>query len=506
MNALNYKSINEEIYESSGGNIILEEYVDPNIAIRVKYKVRRKFKCLLCNEYWFSSAKSVINNELKKCPYCNGTRYRHRDIVSILKGYGITYLEEEFKSVKLENKLQCNICKHIWSECLAGIKKIKIKCPNCNKVKRYKFEDVVAFLNQRNIEFVDEKYINSKYKHKLRCKVCNTEWLSAVGRILRNDSGCQRCSHNSHILSKEVIDKICEDKKVQMLSEYKGITTFCNFKCLTCGFVNSTNLHRIRISKHGCVKCSGNSKYTLEGAKQKCLDKNVEFVDNFYKDHAYRYNFKCNECNYEWQSTFKYVSRHGCQKCNGYNKRRSIEEIKKACKKYDVICLSDKIKKNGETYKFKCMKCEVEWEDTLSNFFNHNKCPNKKCRYVNLFGENLVRGIFERIFRKKFIKIKPDWLRNPKTGYKLELDGFNEELKLAFEYNGRQHYELVEGFKMTVERLEMQKYIDNFKVNKCSELGIKLIVIPQVNLYIKVTELEEYISKQLKLNNICNQI
>lgn len=34
------------------------------------------------------------------------------------------------------------------------------------------------------------------------------------------------------------------------------------------------------------------------------------------------------------------------------------------------------------------------------------------------------------------------WNINPKTGKKLELDGFSEDLKIAFEFQGKQHYEL----------------------------------------------------------------
>ena len=47
---------------------------------------------------------------------------------------------------------------------------------------------------------------------------------------------------------------------------------------------------------------------------------------------------------------------------------------------------------------------------------------------------------FEKIYNKKFAKCKPLWLKNQR-GSQLELDGYNDELKIAFEYQGRQHYE-----------------------------------------------------------------
>ena len=55
--------------------------------------------------------------------------------------------------------------------------------------------------------------------------------------------------------------------------------------------------------------------------------------------------------------------------------------------------------------------------------------------------EEQCRLIFQSIFkRKKFPKVRPTFLRNPKTNRCLELDGYNKKLKLAFEYDGYQHY------------------------------------------------------------------
>jgi hypothetical protein len=56
-------------------------------------------------------------------------------------------------------------------------------------------------------------------------------------------------------------------------------------------------------------------------------------------------------------------------------------------------------------------------------------------------GERIVRAIFEATFGGKFPKSKPQWLTS-KKGRKLELDGYNQEQQIAFEYQGPHHYSI----------------------------------------------------------------
>jgi len=93
-------------------------------------------------------------------------------------------------------------------------------------------------------------------------------------------------------------------------------------------------------------------------------------------------------------------------------------------------------------------------------------------------GERITRRVFEKLFNKPFVRVRPDFLKNPETGRNLELDGYNEELKIAFEYNGIQHYCFPNRFNKTKKEFEQQLRRDKFKMQKCNEHGIYLITIP----------------------------
>lgn len=78
-------------------------------------------------------------------------------------------------------------------------------------------------------------------------------------------------------------------------------------------------------------------------------------------------------------------------------------------------------------------------------------------------------------------------------GYQgLELDIYIPELKLAFEYNGIQHYEFKEFFHKTEEEFEAQQYRDRCKKKICKLKGITLIRI----------RYDEKLSEQLILSKL----
>lgn len=120
------------------------------------------------------------------------------------------------------------------------------------------------------------------------------------------------------------------------------------------------------------------------------------------------------------------------------------------------------------------------------------KTSNKKMSK----GEAECKRVLEQIFKKPFNNTRPDFLSNPVTGGKnLELDCYNEELKLAVEYNGIQHYKYSPYFHKNKDQLETQKYRDEMKRNLCRENNVTLIEVPY---NIKHENIENYLVEKLR--------
>ena len=120
-----------------------------------------------------------------------------------------------------------------------------------------------------------------------------------------------------------------------------------------------------------------------------------------------------------------------------------------------------------------------QWPVTAANLvFAGSWCP--ECLHK---GERIVRAIFEATFKGKFPKSKPCWLAAG-SGHRLELDGYNKQLEIAFEYQGPHHF----------TNTAVMKY-DALKREVCRKKGVQLIEVeaikrpfPSDNVLKKVTE------------------
>ena len=113
-------------------------------------------------------------------------------------------------------------------------------------------------------------------------------------------------------------------------------------------------------------------------------------------------------------------------------------------------------------------------------------------------GEIECRRVLEKIFNKPFNKARPNFLNNPVTGgnFNLELDCYNEELQIAVEYNGVQHYKYTPYFHKNNEAFFNQKYRDDMKRRMCKEQNIILIEVPYT---VKLENIERFIKDELRM-------
>ena len=168
-----------------------------------------------------------------------------------------------------------------------------------------------------------------------------------------------------------------------------------------------------------------------------------------------------------------------------------LKDLQKFAEAKGGKCLSKEYYTFHEKHEWQCCNGH-RWFASWCKIQHGKWCPYCcKQRYTN---EEKCRYILKYFTGKEF-KINRLILNNGQ-----ELDGYCNELNLAFEYNGSQHYKKHKFFHTNGQSLEQTQKRDQEKINKCKELNIKLIIIPHW-----ICEKQEeilFIKNELEKNNI----
>ena len=164
----------------------------------------------------------------------------------------------------------------------------------------------------------------------------------------------------------------------------------------------------------------------------------------------------------------------GCGKCSKENieTKRSDEtllKIRNYVKKLEGKCLSKEYVNNEKNLQFECKyghKFKESWSDVKNSL---RWCP--KCSKNRLIGESIARQIMEHALQFEFPSVYIKEMEG------LQLDGYNAKNKIAFEYQGYQHYTQTSYFHESDLQFKSQIVRDKEKKRLCKKNGITLIEI-----------------------------
>jgi len=109
-------------------------------------------------------------------------------------------------------------------------------------------------------------------------------------------------------------------------------------------------------------------------------------------------------------------------------------------------------------------------------------------------GEEICCQIMSKIYGVPFTNVRLSCLKNPESGCNLEIDCYNDELKIGVEYNGEQHYIFPNNFHRSRDDFIAQVRRDQYKVETCDKQGIYLITVPY---NVDNNKIEDYIKFHL---------
>ena len=354
---------------------------------------------------------------------------------------------------------------------------------------------------------LSDKYTNLSDKYQWICSVGH-KWSSKAQNVKSLGRWCRVCGRIKSDLSRrkyKIGDLIeyAENKGGKCLSEtYHGVDKIYLWRCAE-GHEWPTSFHKIKNSETWCPKCANirngeiRTKYSIDDLKTYAINKKGLCLSEKFINIKSVYEWQCSE-GHKWPATFDNIlnNKRWCPDC-AKNHIGNINEMNDIAKSRGGKCLSIKYINSKTKLKWECAEGHT-WPAIPSLIKRGAWCP--KCSQG--IGERICREFFEQIFDNSFEKARPNWLKT-KDGNWMELDGYSEILKIAFEHQGEQHYKKIMHFYSDEpDKFHLTLNRDKLKVELCLENGVKLIQVPSILDNIGIENVKDFLKNEFIKNSI----
>jgi len=407
----------------------------------------------------------------------------HKTIGRWASKYGIDILIEDAASGKNKYKdRDWMFLQHI------GLRKTQTQIANecgvtkstiCNYLRQYNITHEDHMLSRARRLAIDaggaclsDTFVSSQSPMEWRCKHNHIFVKNYSG--VQQGHWCAICSGRARKTIQDARD-LAESRGGKCLSDvYVNSKAKMSFEC-SCGFRWESNYSSISQGQW-CPRC-GNirrglaRKLSLQEAQDNAKAFGFTLLSCEYKGAIVKHLYGC-ENHHEFEMTpHQMGGGRSCPYCGGYA-HKTIQDVREMAEARGGKCLSDSYDGVDSRIMFECAE-HHQWTTSYRSAAQGSWC--KICGQKSNVQENKFRDVLEEITGHEFPPTWPDWLRNPKTGWEMEIDGYNEELKLGFERSGRQHFEYVEFFHRVYANFESQQARDRHKARILSERGIFML-------------------------------
>lgn len=245
------------------------------------------------------------------------------------------------------------------------------------------------------------------------------------------------------------------------------------------------------LSGHWCPNCAGRHK-TIAHLNEHAKSCGGVCLSLEYLGARTNHEWECKN-GHRWFATPTNVLRGTwCGKCKG--KYVTINDCQNLAKRHKGKCIDLNYVNSQHLMKWQCADGHIfkkGWSQIKAGAW----CPNCT-RFVS---EEICRSFMEAVFNRKFLKVRPAWLLNEK-GNRMELDGYNKSLKLAFEHNGEHHYE--EGY--FTKDLATRTKDDDKKSKLCQAHGINLVIFTNIPLKESTEKILDHLKSTLEDHHVTN--
>jgi len=429
-------------------------------------------------------------------------KFTFDQVKQVFEVAGFKLLSASYTSSKEPLAYRCKRCGHKDTTRLEYVKAGN-GCSNCWKARRgqsrkHSLDFIREKFSAKNLELRASEYKNSKTPLPYRCNECGYK-----GKLRFNDlsnGGCRKCGIRRRTsrrkLDFEIFKRDMRKREIEVLSrEYVNSGTRLQLRCLKCTRFWRATAHDLRSAGSGCPSCGhkrGGRKraYNTEQVSRDLAKLGMTLLSE-YESSQKPIRVRFNACHHEVERTQNQLSRWPkCGLC-APNARATAEDYYATAKMFGGKVLKIASRVSRKSF-WRCPLGNHKFERSLESIRTHKTFCTVCTR---AYGEMLCRAAVEKLFGTIFRSKRMPGMKSPK-GCLLELDIYNEKLRIAVEHHGAQHYRPMPHWTGT-EGLERQLLHDHLRRQFCKANGILLIEIRELGIRTSLEEMRQQIRDAL---------
>jgi hypothetical protein len=505
--------------KSRGGECLSTEYT--------KAKDKMLWKCdNPTHPQWESPFDSMVSGQ-RWCTLCGIEKNANKNRLSdgLERAYkhaqskGGQCLSTEYTNARDPMLWKCDNPEHpVWQSDFDHVVSRDRWCQQCAYDKSIMpdgFKKAQAYAKKQNGQCLTPPDTLIK-KHTYLLWKCDDEthpaWESLYHGIVELKTWCPRCA--GKYTSEEYLEKaklMAIEKGGQCLSaEYVDQRTPMLWTCDNPEHPSWSATYDAIANKNNWCKCCKEIEKQpikdayLNRAKEHAKSLGGECLSTEYKGTDGHLLWKCKDPTHpSWEAKYGNVVgtlQRWCPACAGhFDKDEGLRRAQEYAKSRGGECLSTEYTTASDKMLWNCKEAlHQPWEAAYSNVvLAEGWCP--ECGTATYYKEHNVRVMLEMLLGFPLKKARPSWNINPQTNQALELDGYNEEKKFAFEFQGRHHF--MDNI-FTPGTLEKTQYKDKVKKENCENNNIFLLILNDHKNRKRNETILAYVIEQLQLHNI----
>src|SRR3990167_11450657 len=139
---------------------------------------------------------------------------------------------------------------------------------------------------------------------------------------------------------------------------------------------NIFELNKRGVPHKTCKYCrTKDTSYKFNLIKQEMLKRDIECLSTEFKTGSVKMNWRCMKCNLEWEQSYRSIKAgYGCKKCRKWNKI-TLETVQNLVEQKGFECLDATYESARTKMNFRCNTCKNEWTTNYTNIKLTKVCP-----------------------------------------------------------------------------------------------------------------------------------